>query len=169
MNSRENRFSAFLFIIAGCLIIARILKIINVSIPLILGLTLVIYSVPSIYMSIDKSRRIQIITSVVAFFTGIILVLIKWFEILNPAKIILPSILFVMGIIFLFLFVDNKKEKTFLYTGCFLSAIGLIIPFIYKSFFVFYFTDRIISFAMDYWHIILIIAGILLLLNREKK
>jgi len=117
----------------------------------------------------ETGQRKQIISSVFFFFTGTILLLLRYFEILNPGKIILPSLVFVTGIIFLFLYLENKKETAFLYAGIFVSLSGLAIVFLHEKLSIFYFSDRIIQFFSGYWHFLLIAAGTLLLVNRIKK
>lgn len=169
MKYRGNSFGIFLFALTCCFIMAQLLKIISLPILLILGVALILYSVPMLYTSMEKGKRLQIILSAIIFFTGIILIIIKTYEVLDPLKVVFPSLVFVTGIIFILLFIENPKEKPFLYTGIFTAALGLISVAAYGHFALFYFADRIISFLSGYWHIILITAGIVLLINKNKK
>lgn len=169
MGYKQNLFGIILFALACCLIMASTFKIISVAIPVVLGFSLILYSVPALYMAMEKSRRLQIISSAFLFFTGLILIIIKLFEVLDPLKVIFPSVIFITGVIFYLLYLDNHEEKAFLYAGMFAAVIGIISALSYKHFALFYFTDKILMFLSGYWHIILIIAGIMLLINRNRK
>lgn len=169
MKYKGNSFGIFLFALTCCFIMAQILKIISLPILLILGAALILYAVPSLYTSMEKGKRLQIILSTIIFFTGIILIIIKTYEVLDPLKVVFPSLVFVTGIIFILLFIENPKEKPFLYTGIITAALGLISVAAHGHFALFYFTDMVISFLAGYWHIILIAAGVVLMMNRNKK
>lgn len=169
MRKNENKFGAMVFALALCLIILNAFKMLSVSPYVIIGFALLIYSVPAVYSAMEKGKRAKIIFSTFIFFTGLLIILVNWFDILNPVKIVFPSLVFVTGIVFLLLYIENSKEKVFLYAGGLTSAIGILIVLFNKTLPLNYYADRIITFTSDYWHILLIGIGIALLLNRKKR
>jgi len=169
MNYNESKFGIVIFSIAIFIIILDTVKMVSVNIYVVLGIALLLYSVPTVYMAMEKGKRLQIILSTVSFFTGLILLLIKWFDILNPLKIVFPSLLFILGIVFLLLYVENTREKTFLFVGSLVSLLGLITILLNKSLPIIYYADRIVLFVAGYWHLLLIGAGIALIVNRKKQ
>lgn len=169
MKSKQNIFGITVFAIACCLVLAHTLKLINISLPVILGFALILYSIPSLYISVDRSDRLRIVLYTFLFFTGVVLIIVKLFDLLDPLKVVFPSIIFVTGIIFILLYIENTDEKAFLYAGIFSAAAGILSVLLYRHFAFFYYTDKIIYFLSGYWHIILIVSGIVLLLNRNRK
>lgn len=169
MRYKQNSFRLFLFALTGLFIIAQIFGIIPAPIPIILGISLLLYSIPALYTAMEKGKRLQIITAALIFFTGLILIIVKAYEVFEPLKVVFPSLVFVTGVIFILLYIENPKEKPFLYAGIVTAALGIISVPAYSHFVLFYFTDRIVLFLSGYWHVILILTGIILLMNRNKK
>jgi hypothetical protein len=169
MKSKQNLFAVILFALTCCFIIVQMFKIISLSIPVILGISLVLYSIPTLYLAMGKGKRLQIIISALLFFIGLILVIVKVYEVFEPLKVVFPSIIFITGVVFILLYIENPKESSFLYAGIISAVLGIISVLTYKHFALFYFTDRIISFVAGNWHLVLIIGGIILLMNRNKK
>ncbi len=168
MNYNENKFGVILFSIAIFIIILDTVKIISLSMYVVLGFTLLFYSVPTVYTAMEKGNRMQLILSAFSFFTGLLLLLINWFDIINPLKVVFPSLLFIIGVVFLLLYMENTREKAFLYAGSTVAVLGLIIILLNKSLPLIYYADRIIVFISGYWHLLLIGAGIALIVNRKK-
>lgn len=164
-----KKYGTYIFAAAGCITAGVLLKIVIIKITLIIGAALVVYSVPAFYVSFENSRRAEIIISVSSFFTGTILLLISWYEILNPVKILFPSLLFITGMVFIFLYADNKKEKLFLYTGILTTAAGFCIVLFYKHLPYIYQAERVIYVLSDYWYVLAVGTGLFLLFNRENK
>ncbi len=169
LNYNRNASGIILFAIILALIAAHLMKFISFSLPVLLGAVMLIYAIPTLYFSMEKGRRKEIILSVVLFFTGAILFIIKRYDILSPLVVVFPSAVFITGMVFIFLFIDNTDEKHFLYSGLSLAAAGIILALTYRHLPFHYLIDRIIGNIADYWHIILIALGITMLILRKKS
>jgi len=162
-------YGKFVFAAAACLAIASVLKLVVLSVPLILGTALIIYAIPAFYIAMNIGLRNQIALSVFSFITGIILLLIVRYDILNPVKIIFPSLIFILGVIFIFLHIENRSEKIFLYSGIPLAAAGILAALFYREIPLFYFAERITYLLTDYWYIVCAGVGLNLIFNRKEE
>lgn len=169
MQNNSNTYNRILLISAALLLMLILFDVIDFSADLVIAGTLILYSVPLLYSAVSNSRRLQIIVSAVLFFIGILFTVTNLFEILDPLKVVVPSILFVSGIIFLLLFFENQKNKPFFAAGIFLAAAGIASVIFYGDSAYFYYTDKLILFVINNWHLFLIAVGILLLVMRKKN
>jgi hypothetical protein len=84
-------------------------------------------------------------------------------------KIIFPSLLFILGTVFIFLHVENRRVKIFLYSGIILAAAGILAALFYRSIPAFYFAERITYLLTDYWYIVCAGVALNLLFNRKEE
>ncbi|MEG8947807.1 hypothetical protein [Rosettibacter firmus] len=124
--------------------------IINLHNKVIIGITLIIYALPSIYISLNLSKRNMIVVSSIAFFVGIIFLLDNSYKIYSQTTLIF-LLTFIVGSIFFLLFIDNPEEKYLLITSIFLFIISYpavkLFEYINDSLFFYYYNriENIIS------------------------
>lgn len=122
-----------------------------------------------VFTSIGNNKRAVLFLGAVLFMTGLIFFLQDQYEILNPIKIILPSVLITFGSGFFLLFIDNKKEKAFLVLSVILFAVGLLVikmTGIYTSLDT---ANRMIFRMFEFWPVLLSLIGIGLLANSKRN
>lgn len=149
--------------------ILKFLNVINVSFAELTGYALIFYGINLVYISFSKSRRVVLFSGTLLFLIGLILFLVNNFEFSDANEIIFPSILFIFGICFLMLFLDDTSKKnsliislTFMFTGSLVTTIVGEITI--SSFF-----NTVIIIVSSYWPVALIVIGIILLIHRDEK
>jgi hypothetical protein len=101
--------------------------------------------------------------------TGVILFIINQFEILNPVKILLPSILIITGTGFFMLYFDNTKESIFLVISIILFAISLFLIRFTGKYPVINQANRIVYIILEFWPVLLSLLGIGILADRNRR
>ncbi|MFC2084508.1 hypothetical protein ACFLS9_05580 [Bacteroidota bacterium] len=168
MRNEQNIFSLALVLI-GILYLLRVVEIVSIDNNMILSCVFIIYGVSTLYLSIGARRKGLIFFSVSVFLIGIILLVVRQFEILNTSNIILPATYFVLGSSFLLLYVDNFIEKYFLVAAIVFYLFCYLAIALYKKVEIIELANRITLTVIDYWPSLLILLGIGIFLNRNKK
>lgn len=135
----------------------------------IIAFGLMSYGIVSVYFSLGTHRRGHLFINTVLFLIGIVVYVLNHYNFMSAREVILPAILFLIGSGFLMLFIDDSTNRVFL-----ISAIVLLVSF--GLYVWFGRTIRILSFAnrftgilLDYYPIFIILAGIIILLNRKRR
>jgi len=116
----------------------------------------------------DNSRGLLFLGSLI-FMAGIVLLVINEFEILNPLKIVLPSVLLSFGAAFFLLFVQNHKEKVFLFTSIILFGISILLIVLLKDHQLYNIANRVSFLILEFWPILLTLIGLGVMLNRNYR
>ena len=163
-----NRFFAGVaFVVLGIGYLLRIFHLTGINSQEIIGVSLIVFALPAAYFSFGKGKRSMLFLSTCMFLLGIIFIIIDRFEILQPKDLIFTSILFMIGAALIILFIDNTKEKIFLYTGMILLLSSVLsIKFAESSGYI-RLANKIGSVIIDYWPVFLILVGLSFLFNRE--
>ena len=90
------------------------------------------------------------------------------YEILKPSSAIFASILFITGSSFIILFIDNTKEKAFLYSGILLLAVSYSVITVFKNLEIIKTANSLSNLVLDYWPVFLLLFGINILLMRKR-
>jgi hypothetical protein len=143
--------------------------IIDIGNTELLGYVLIFYGIGQTYLSIGKNRNGYLFAGTFLFLTGIFLFIVNNFEFNSTKELIFPSLLFITGICFLILFIDNSTKKNFLILSVTLIFTGLMVTIFVgtPSFSAFF--RAVLTVALKYWLVILIVLGIILILHREER
>lgn len=134
----------------------------------VIGIALIFYGVTTVYLSLNKGNRSRLFIATVLFFIGIILIVKSHFELGNERGLVFTSILFIGGAAFLILFIENIKEKIFLYVAIFLMLLGYASTNIFKQLGILQAANKIANAVDNFWPVILIIFGLSVFLTRKK-
>jgi hypothetical protein len=134
----------------------------------IIGLVLVIFGIPTVYFSFNDGRRDKLFWASVLFLVGIVFIVKARYELLDSRGLIFTSILYIGGAAFFLLFVDNIKEKAFLFTAILLLASGYASTTIFKHIGIINLANKLAEKAQNFWPAILILFGLSIFLNRKK-
>jgi hypothetical protein len=158
--------------IAVFLVLAVLLKLvglINSSFTELGSYALIFYGVSTVYISMGKNKRNLLFVGTAAFLIGVELFITSNYDFLRVSHLVLPSIFFVLGAAFLILFFDDFTNKLLLIV----SLIFLIsAAYFFSRLGTFNFSDFIkssLNISLKYWPVFIIIAALILLLNKEKN
>lgn len=129
---------------------------------------LAVVGIAGVFFSLKTGDRVKLFLYTVVFLTGIFLVVINNFVLLNPGMILLPAVLFIIGGALLMLFIDNSGQKAFLIAGSFLIIISLLLIFVIKTGYILIYANKMSFYILDFWPAIFIVLGFLLLAGRYK-
>lgn len=102
------------------------------------------------------------------FLIGVVFIVKSYFEILDSRGIVFFSILFISGSVLVILFIENIKEKVFLYAGFIFLVMSYLSITEFRKFGLFNTANRIGNLLEVFWPVILIIMGIIIFINRKK-
>jgi hypothetical protein len=155
-------------ILFGLLISLSGFKIIKMGRDEIIGTVLILQAIPSVFISLMKSRRTLIFVFTVIFMIGIIFITKSHYEIIESRGLIFSSILFISGSGFLILYTDNLKERVFLYTGILFFVLGYFSITFFRELGIIEFANSLANIVEDFWPIVLILLGLTIFINRKK-
>ncbi|MCX7798096.1 MAG: hypothetical protein N2249_05705 [Melioribacter sp.] len=142
-------------------------KLLRLSAESILGIPLIIFGIPSVFVSFSYKKRNMIVLSTVIFYTGLFLTLDGFYKVYSYLSLIL-FVFFLSASIFLLLFIENTNNKSFLYSSLLLFIISYptikIIEYLEST----YFFYRYIKIENIILPLILILVGIILFIKREN-
>ena len=158
--------------IAVFLVLAVLLKLvglINSSYTELGSYALIFYGISTVYVSIGKNKRNLLFVGTTAFLIGVELFITSNYDFLRVSHLVLPSIFFILGAGFLILFFDDYSNKLLLI----ISAIFIVSAiYFFHRLGTFNFSNFIkssLSISIKYWPVIIIIAALIIILNRNKN
>ena len=156
------------FLILGVLSLLSGIGITHLTFNEIIGIVLVAYSIPTVYNSFNTGERGKLVFATVLFMMGIIFLTKSYYEILDTRGLVLVSILFITGSVFLILFIENMKEKIFLVPAlvCFILSYLSITRF--EIFGLFNAANKLGNLVEVFWPVMLTIMGMIIFINRKK-
>lgn len=167
MRNNQSVLS-LVFILILLTYILKLFGIITVSTGKIISYAFLLYGIVSVYLTMGTHRRAGLFLGTSIFLTGVVLFIIEYFDIIQPGILILPSLLFIVGIGFLMLYFDDFSNRVFLYTSVILVGFSVLSAFLTRKVPAFSFAGRIASGLMDYYPVFIILLGIYILLNRKR-
>lgn len=156
------------FLIFGILSMLSSRNIILLTFEDVAGIVFVFYSIPTVYSALNNGERGKLIVSTILFFVGVVFLVKSYFEILDTRGIVFFSILFIGGSVLIILFIDNIKEKIFLYAGFILLVLSYLSITQFKKLGLFNSANRIGNLFEIFWPVILIVMGMIIFVNRKK-
>ncbi len=134
----------------------------------VVGIVFIFYSIPTVYSALSNSERGKLTSSTILFFVGVVFLVKSYFEILDTRGIVFFSVLFISGSVLVILFIENIKEKIFLYAGIVLLVLSYLSITQFKKFGLFNAANRIGNLSEVFWPVILIVMGMIIFVNRKK-
>lgn len=157
------------FLIFGILSMLSSRNIILLTFEDVAGIAFIFYSIPTVYSALSNGERGKLTASTILFFVGVVFLVKSYFEILDTRGIVFFSVLFISGSVLVILFIENIKEKIFLFTGIVLLVLSYLSIAKFKKLGLFNTVNRIGNLFEIFWPVILIAMGIIIFVNRKKK
>jgi hypothetical protein len=168
MNNKNIFLPALSLLLFGILSLLSYIHVINLNTSEILGVVFLAFGLITVYKTFGNEQRGILSLGVVVFLFGIVLIMKSRFALLDMRSIAFTSILFIGGATFFILFLDNKKQKAFLYSGMSLVILSIVTVVYLKDLKIFYYAKFIDSYFEYFWPVILIIMGISLFHSRKN-
>ncbi|MBI1939337.1 MAG: hypothetical protein HYS25_14600 [Ignavibacteriales bacterium] len=168
MNRNYKITTALALILFGVLSLLGYFSIISVSESFTAAAALIIYSLPAVYFSLNEKNRIRLLTASILFMIGIIFLIKENFELINSRGLIFTSILFIGGSTFMILFIEDTKQKIFLYASAVLMTAGYLSVTLFRNLGIINFANRLADTAEDFWPVVLILWGLNIFWNRKR-
>ena len=167
---KYNNFTALgiSLIIIGIFYLLRFFSIINAPITELISYVFILYGVVTVYFSLGTGYRGRLFFASVVFLSGVMMYVINNYEILRPSSAIFASILFITGSSFIILFIDNTKEKTFLFSGILLLAVSYSAITVFNDLGIVKTANGLSNLVLDFWPVFLFLFGINILIMRKR-
>ena len=166
MNNRI--ILGFSFLIFGILSMLSSRNIILLTFEDVVGIVFIFYSIPTVYSALNNGERGKLTASTILFLVGVVFLVKSYFEILDTRGIVFFSVLFISGSVLIILFIENIKEKIFLYAGIVLFILSYLSITQFKKLGLFNAANRIGILFEVFWPVILIVMGMIIFINRKK-
>lgn len=168
MNRSNNIIIGISFLVYGMLSLLSSYGAINLESRVIFGIVFCFYGIATVNQTFGNNERGKLSFASVVFLIGVVLLVKSRFELLDSRGIVFTSILFISGATFLILFLENFKEKVFLYTGAVLILLGVLSATFFKNYGLFTLANKIGNLLGYFWPVLLIVFGISIFINRKK-
>ena len=163
----KNLFAISLIILgAGLLLIWSGILVYDPE--MLIGIILSALGISNTNFSFRNNNRKMIVISTILFLIGVVLIVKNTYEIVDSRGLVLVSILFISGSSFLILFVDNVKQKTFLYSGLALILASYFSITVLRGFGLFDWLKTVGDFLEIFWPVILIVLGLSIFIKKKK-
>lgn len=129
----------------------------------------IFYGIASVFFSINTEERGLILLGTVVFITGVIFLAITNYEMLTLNILLLSGLFTAVGAGLLMLYIENPKEKTFLFTGIaaflltYFSISGIIPTFVIDL------AGGFSSVIYSYSPIFIILFGVIFLISGRNE
>lgn len=135
---------------------------------ILLGLVLVAFGISNTNYSFRTGNRKMISLSTILFLVGVALIVKNSYDIIDTRGLVLVSILFISGALFLILFIDEMKQKVFLFAGVALIVLSYFSLTVLKEIGLFKWLKTIGDMFDVFLPVILILFGMSIFVNRKK-
>ncbi len=150
-------------------ILLNLFGIIDFANSEILGYALLFYGISSVYISFEEELKIFLFTGSTAFLTGVLLIIINYFNFFDITEIIVPALLFILGIDFLMLYISDKSYLLGLLISIVFIVLGMILTIKHGSFKILHFLEAIVAVFKIYWPIIIAALVVLFVISKSSK
>lgn len=110
-NNQSTLSLVFIFILL--VYVLKLFGIITLSTGKIISYAFLLYGIVSVHLTLGTHRRAGLFLGTSIFLTGVVLFIVEYFDIIQPGVLVLPSLLFIVGIGFLMLFFDDFSNRVF--------------------------------------------------------
>ncbi len=168
MNKHHQSILIYLLTFLALSIILKLLGIIDFDNTEIWGYGLIFYGTSLVYISFGNNQRGRLFIGSIIFLIGLFLFIISKFEFFSVSTLIMPSLLLIFSISFFMLFLDNLREKSPLLISLILFIAGTVYTIFNGEISLPSFINSTAQITLDYWPVVLITIGIILIIHREK-
>ncbi|MGE5680384.1 MAG: hypothetical protein ACM34K_05830 [Bacillota bacterium] len=168
MNRNHQSLLSYIFILVAIAYMLKLIGIISLSFNVLVSYAFLIYGIVSVYVSMGRHQRGGLFLGTAIFLTGVVLLIVENFTIIQPNILIFPSLLFITGAGFLMLFIDESGNKIFLYTALILIPLSILSMLFVRRFTFLGFANRLTANLADYYPVFIILLGVYLLMNRKS-
>jgi hypothetical protein len=165
---KHQSIISYLLILLIFLILLKITGFFNIHNVELLGYVFITFGLSYVFNSFGNKRKGVLFSSTVIFLIGLVLFIISNFEIQHLSKLIIPSILMIIGIGLLMTYIDGDQITNILLISLLFIASGIIITITHGEMTFHSFFSSFIGVTEKYWSIILIFAGVFLLFRKGK-
>ncbi len=169
MNKARDFLVSIGLVVVGILILLGNYNMVIIETQVATTYLLLFYGLIFVITSMNGNSRGLLILGSLLFMAGLILFIVSEFEILNPVKTVLPSILISFGAAFFLLFVDNSKEKVFLFISVILMGTSVSLIFVLKDHYLYSLANSVSFLILEFWPILITLLGLGVLLNRHHR
>ena len=168
MNKHHQSILIYLLTFLALSILLKFWGIIDFDNREIFGYGLIFYGISLVYISFGNNQRGRLFIGSIIFLSGLFLYIISKFEFFQESALLVPALLLIFSISFLMLFLDNLHDKTVLLVSVLFFISGTIVT-IYNGEISFpVFLNAIWHITLNYWPVVIIAVGIILIIHREK-
>jgi len=168
LNKHHHSILIYLLTFLALSILLKFWGIIDFDNREIFGYGLIFYGISLVYISFGNNQRGRLFIGSIIFLSGLFLYIISKFEFFKESTLLIPALLLIFSISFLMLYLDNLRDKTVLLVSVLFFISGTIIT-IYNGEISFpVFLNAIWHITLNYWPVVLIAVGIILIIHREK-
>jgi hypothetical protein len=168
LNKQSQSILTYLLIFLILSILLKIWGIINFDSTEIWGYGLIFYGISLVYISFGNGQRGRLFIGSIIFLTGLFLFIISKFDFFRVSELIVPALLLIFSISFFMLFLDNLSDKTILIISILFFTAGTIYTLFKGEINLPSFIGAVKEIALNYWQVILITIGIILIIRRGK-
>jgi hypothetical protein len=165
--NKTNSVILYLIILILASVFLRITGIISFTSIELLSWIFMLTGITGVLYSFGLDRKGLLFISSTAFLVGIIIFINSRFDLEDTRMLLFPSVLFVIGIGFLLLFLDDTSLRVFGIISLLFLTAGVIYMMFLRDF---VFTGFFISFwnlLKSYWFVLILVTGLVFLLRRE--
>jgi hypothetical protein len=135
----------------------------------ILGYGLIFYGISLVYISFGNNQRGKLFIGSIIFLSGLLFYIISKFEFFRVSTLIVPALLLLFSISFFMLFLDNYHDKTVLLISVLFFVSGTIVTIYNGEISFSVFLNAVWHIILNYWPVVLIAIGMILIIHREKN
>ena len=168
MNKHHQSILIYLLTFLALSIILKLWGVIDFDNNEIWSYGLVFYGISLVYISFGNNQRGRLFIGSIIFLVGLLLFIISKFEFFSASTLVIPSILLIFSISFFMLFLDNLKEKSLLLISLVFFIAGTLYTLFRGEISFLSFINSIKLITLNYWPVVLIAVGIILVIHRER-
>lgn len=142
--------------------------ILSVNHSLFTSIIIIAYGLSSSNLAFKEGNRLQLVVSSIIFFIGIVILIKSNYVIVDSRGLIFISVFLIAGAVSILLYIDNTKQKLFLYTGLIVFGIGIFLLLLIQKIGVLYLINQAARLFENYLPFLLIVLGLTIFLKREK-
>ena len=140
----------------------------NNSLVVISGYVLIVYGFTLAYSSFGSKEKASLFAGTALFLLGIIFFLTGFVDFPVPQRMVIPVFMFITGIGFLILFVDDSYNIILIILSASFIILGLSATALWGNISISSFTRNIGVITLRFWPVLLIAAGIVYLSKKLK-
>jgi hypothetical protein len=167
--NKLNSVLLFFIVFVFAALILRFTGLINFSGIELLAYLFMISGFSAAYSSFGKDMTGILFIGSTLFLTGILIFVSIHFELEDARQLVFPSVLFITGIGFFLLYIDEFNQKLYLYISLLFLAGGIIYLLLLRAYAFTGFFASVWSMIKIYWPVVVISAGIILLLGKRRS